>query len=618
MRLLDSRSLQFKVYYGDVPPYAILSHTWGQQDEEATFQDLRAGTGADKPEYAKIKACCTQAIQDGFDYVWIDTCCIDKTDSVELQEAISSMFNWYKKSAICYAYLFDYSAPASQPLDLDQLKASKWFTRGWTLQELIAPSVVVFYNRLWEDIGSKAGRQDILSEITRISTKVLAGEDLSLSSVAQRMSWASMRKTTREEDAAYCLLGIFGVNIPLMYGEGGKEAFIRLQETIMLKSDDHSLFAWKQQAGSAARTGQGLLASSPAFFAESASFVQNRGSGSRSSYSMTNRGLCIELSLTCKVHGGDHMAFFGCEDSADHSIIGIHLAVLPDGRFLRTALDQLPRQESLRHTSHKKPPILTTLYIPQQYLSEDRITWGHHFRVVKKVSTDLENRNVYTKDVFKGVASSILPRPIQSMIQPAYKSSPLGFYLASTTLAGRTDSNDSLEFDLKVGGLAGLLFGSVTSRAASKLVPSSRLPFVAIVIGFDQEEGAYCDILDVSEEIYKSANWTRRWGNKDSDVKTLGNHKASIMEATALSSPSHLAVGEGLERYLLDYQREIFKKKQEKDIRGLKFCSEVKDEVVGDKTSFLVEISYSPNALQRVQTAFLTARFFPHLSSHRG
>jgi hypothetical protein len=115
-----------------------------------------------------------------------------------------------------------------------------------------------------------------------------------------------MRKTTRAEDMAYCLLGIFGVNIPLTYGEGGREAFIRLQETIMVKSDDHSLFAWKQQEGLA---GHGLLASSPVLFAEPSSFIQSRGPGPRSSNSMTNRGLCIELSLTCRLHAGDHIAF---------------------------------------------------------------------------------------------------------------------------------------------------------------------------------------------------------------------------------------------------------------------------------------------------------------------
>ena len=205
MRLLHATAqpLRFETFYGDAPPYAILSHTWGREDEEATFQDLKDGTGMDKPGYRKITACCYQAFRDGIDYVWIDSCCIDKTNSVELQEAINSMFNWYKKSTICYAYLSDYDKPAgTYGFDEQLFRDSKWFTRGWTLQELIAPTKVVFYDRRWVDIGSRIDLGNLISSITRISTKILGGEDLELSSVAQRMSWASMRQTTRAEDIA--------------------------------------------------------------------------------------------------------------------------------------------------------------------------------------------------------------------------------------------------------------------------------------------------------------------------------------------------------------------------------------------------------------------------------
>ncbi|KAH8743735.1 heterokaryon incompatibility protein-domain-containing protein, partial [Hyaloscypha finlandica] len=246
MRLLNATTqpLQFEIFHGDPPHYAILSHTWGSESEEVTFQDIRDNTGALKPGFYKIKACCDQALSDGLRYVWIDTCCIDKTNSVELQEAINSMFNWYKWSMICYAYLSDYVALGSERLDVVCFRASKWFERGWTLQELIAPSKVVFYGRDWNSIGSKKELGKVISSIARISTDVLASQNLELSSVAQKMSWASMRKTTRAEDIAYCLLGIFGAHMPLIYGEGGVEAFIRLQKGIMEQSDDHSLFAW--------------------------------------------------------------------------------------------------------------------------------------------------------------------------------------------------------------------------------------------------------------------------------------------------------------------------------------------------------------------------------------
>ena len=111
------------------------------------------------------------------------------------------MFNWYKRSTICYAYLFDYSE-GGRALDVDAFKASKWFTRGWTLQELIAPVKVLVYSRNWVSVGSKTELGDLISSITRVSTEVLAGQELEHSSVAQRMSWASMRTTTRAEDIA--------------------------------------------------------------------------------------------------------------------------------------------------------------------------------------------------------------------------------------------------------------------------------------------------------------------------------------------------------------------------------------------------------------------------------
>jgi hypothetical protein len=202
MRLLNAITISFEVFYDDPPPYAILSHTWGREHEEATFQDLRDGTATDKPGYLKIRACCDQAGRDGLGYAWIDTCCIDKTNSVELQEAINSMFNWYRKSTICYAYLADYDGPGGYFSIGEAFRASKWFTRGWTLQEVIAPTKVVFYNRKWDNIGTRVDLGRLISDITGISDSVLRGEDLELSSVAERMPWASMRKTTRPEDMA--------------------------------------------------------------------------------------------------------------------------------------------------------------------------------------------------------------------------------------------------------------------------------------------------------------------------------------------------------------------------------------------------------------------------------
>lgn len=219
------------------------------------------------PGFDKVRKTCFIAKKHGFDFVWIDTCCIDKTSSAELSEAIISMYRWYRESRVCYAYLAD--VPSN--ISFESLK-SNWFYRGWTLQELIAPSVVVFFDQKWQEIGTKSSLRSIISGITGIPNAILEEADLESVSVAQRMSWASKRETTRVEDRAYCLMGIFGVNMPIIYGEG-ENAFLRLQEEIIKISDDHSLFAWKSLDGRC-----GLLATSPAAFLESGKIVPSNSS----------------------------------------------------------------------------------------------------------------------------------------------------------------------------------------------------------------------------------------------------------------------------------------------------------------------------------------------------
>jgi hypothetical protein len=202
MRLLNAKTLQFKTFYGnEQPPYAILSHRWEKREEELRCQDILDGTRKNTAGYSKIKACCELALKKRLEYVWVDTCCIDKTNSVELQEAINSMFKWYKNSEVCYAHLSDYT---KQGLDEEQFKGSLWFLRGWTLQELIAPTKVVFFSYDWKLIGEKTDEtiRNLISSTTGINTKVLASGDLENCSVAERMSWASKRSTTRDEDSA--------------------------------------------------------------------------------------------------------------------------------------------------------------------------------------------------------------------------------------------------------------------------------------------------------------------------------------------------------------------------------------------------------------------------------
>jgi len=221
-------------FFGDEIPekYAILSHTWGA--EEVTFEDLQGGTGTRKAGYNKIRFCGEQARRDGLQYFWVDTCCIDKSSSAELSEAINSMFRWYRQSTKCYAYLSDVLRSVVNTNDLpweSAFRNSKWFTRGWTLQELIAPESVEFFSAEGILLGDKTSMEQQIHEITNIPVQALRGYPLSEFTVAERRSWAANRKTTRKEDQAYCLLGIFGVSMPSIYGEE-ENAFARLEDEI--------------------------------------------------------------------------------------------------------------------------------------------------------------------------------------------------------------------------------------------------------------------------------------------------------------------------------------------------------------------------------------------------
>ncbi|KAI6003478.1 heterokaryon incompatibility protein-domain-containing protein, partial [Pisolithus orientalis] len=255
--------------------YAILSHRWGEEvsyDEMIKLNTMTQEeriTVTERQGYCKIVQSCKQAKKDGFRLLWVDTCCIDRRSSAELSEAIRSMYRWYENSKKCYAYLHDVKKstfPTKQ--DIASYKDSngwpEWFSRGWTLQELIAPKDVQFFNMDWVPLGRKQNHASTLHKITRIPENVLKGA-LSPGQVcvAQVMSWAADRKTTRAEDRAYSLLGLFGVNMPMLYGEGSK-AFQRLQLEIIRVSNDQSIFAW--DPNSKIRRSGLVLADDPSYF----------------------------------------------------------------------------------------------------------------------------------------------------------------------------------------------------------------------------------------------------------------------------------------------------------------------------------------------------------------
>jgi hypothetical protein len=493
MRLLNSCTLEFQAFYDNVPPYAILSHTWGRQVDEVTFQDLRDGTGTNKPGYKKVKDCCAQAVRDGLDYAWVDTCCIDKTNSVELQEAINSMFNWYKRSTICYAYLPDVHMPTNSRASLALLRASSWFTRGWTLQELIAPAHMVFYDYNWRRIDSKAGLKNLLSTITGVNPSVLEGEDLELSSIAQRMSWASTRKTTRAEDMAYCLLGIFKINIPLIYGEGAEEAFIRLQKGIIEKSDDHSLFAWKQQGGPAC---SGLLASSPAHFIDSRHIKQVHGPGPKNPYTMTNRGLCLQLSLACDISGGVQLAELNCMDAENRTRIGLYLSAMQDGRFIRTQLDQLPLADSSSPQTQKRKRFETsTIYIPELRLSQILAEREFRFRVLLSGPQSIYHR-AFIPAYTTVVSTLLLPLEAITYTFGVHRALALSFSLSTITSSGRQIDSRTSKFKLGLGGIAGVLLRG--SQTWQMLFPES-CDFVVVFFGVDLNGTVYGGICDPTE-----------------------------------------------------------------------------------------------------------------------
>ncbi len=298
MRLLHTEKLELTSFLGEErPKYAILSHTWGDPEDEILLGDVQSGRSrllaCGKPGLPKLLKAAEVARDSGLEYIWIDTCCIDKSSSAELSEAINSMFAWYASSTVCYAYISDFEST-----DPDLLSNSnRWFTRGWTLQELIAPPVVEFYNKDWVSFGNRESLRSELSSITGIEALVFVwhlpsqcslalseeesgcdlchvdlAEMLDSFSVATRMSWAARRRTTRPEDAAYSLLGLFHVNMPLLYGEG-QNAFQRLQHEIIRKSTDQSIltFTVKRDHLMSARFRLGnplhfLFAGSPSWF----------------------------------------------------------------------------------------------------------------------------------------------------------------------------------------------------------------------------------------------------------------------------------------------------------------------------------------------------------------
>lgn len=311
MRLVNVTTLELVEFFEkDVPRYCILSHRWGS--EEPTYKEYLKGQQRQKSGYQKIFAFCEfvrDCYNDTVKWAWIDTVCIDKSSSSELSEAINSMYLWYQKARICIVHLTDVTNGAEWQV---QFEKSEWFTRGWTLQELIAPQHgVLFCDANWHVLGhtgqyftnyeeeKECGPclDNVVSRVTGIAHYDLIAFDPSRmgrrTSLAVRMSWASRRKTTRVEDIAYSLMGIFDVNMPLIYGERSK-AFVRLQEEIMKRSIDHSIFAWRPPKEN---VWYGMLASSPEYFKDCSNVIEHHTPlHNTRPFQVTNKGLELRTS----------------------------------------------------------------------------------------------------------------------------------------------------------------------------------------------------------------------------------------------------------------------------------------------------------------------------------
>ncbi|KAI0874447.1 heterokaryon incompatibility protein-domain-containing protein [Hypoxylon argillaceum] len=355
MWLIDTTLLEMRFHVTLIPQsYAILSHTWAEE-EEVSFQEFHDVESRHKKNgFNKITAVCELARLRGLKWCWVDTCCIDKTSSAELSEAINSMFRWYKEAAVCFAYLTDL---LPDPLEertgsFDQdLAECVWFRRGWTLQELIAPRKLEFFDRDWNIRGTKSELIRTLHNITRVSTRVLENSDrLRDTPAGTRMSWAADRQTKRLEDIAYCLLGIFDIYMPLIYGEG-ERAFTRLQEEIIKDKHDLSIFAWKAEPNG--QKFRGLLARSPSEFRYCLDAHLSYQLKMTTEYSITNRGVQLHTLLGTD-DDGNYLLPLGCalrdegkeatkkrDMMDDKDSVGVYLKKAPSYGLVRAHPDRL-------------------------------------------------------------------------------------------------------------------------------------------------------------------------------------------------------------------------------------------------------------------------------------
>ncbi|THU97108.1 HET-domain-containing protein [Dendrothele bispora CBS 962.96] len=519
MRLLNTKTFLLQEFYTDVPPYAILSHTWGKR--EVTFQDMQ-NTDAIKTRedlqagWGKVKKACEHAQNYSFEWIWIDSCCINKESSAELSEALNSMYQYYEDAEVCYVYLSDVSGKEDPRDPSSTFRVSRWFKRGWTLQELLAPSHVIFLDKNWADLGTRQSLRDAISAIALIPVEVFEGKDIAEFSIAQRMSWAAFRETTRPEDQAYSLMGIFGVNMPPIYGEGGPKAFMRLQQEIIKISDDRSIFAWVAPIGQTEL--RGLLARSPYEFRASGdvSVSATVPDVQHSLYSFGNNGLRIHLPLKAVPVSSDgsieYLAPLHCVSKRDNRHLSIYLIRTEGERYVRCHASKVvlssappedlpmrsivvkevlaPRKPKHKQQSfsafnfHIRPhPSTKSCFIPFQSIcdssSSDTFYEFQETQNIKIASYSLTlPKTVFLKYYFLDNSSDILEIfylavgnrkgiPFCALLKDIETEDTEHLFLSLMNMVANVDAGDRMQLPLKNGGLA--------SIALQRSIPSTMI-----------------------------------------------------------------------------------------------------------------------------------------------
>jgi hypothetical protein len=405
MWLLDTDTLELKEFVDShIPLYAIFSHTWG--DEEISFHEMQSARELTqvKAGFTKIVGFCGLAKARGYRYAWMDTCCIDKRNSADLSEAINSMYRYYRDAGECLIYLSDVPTvvddTVSRQQQLNYFRASRWFTRGWTLQELLAPKIRTFVSGDWIPIDDKGDLVDLLAEITNIDARLLRDRDLlSTFCTAKRMSWASTRQTTRSEDIAYSLMGIFNIYMPVIYGEGGQRAFRRLQEEIIRTSFDQSIFVWRGNYESS-----GLLAKGPSDFADTPR-LGLWGPVNLAPFTMTNVGLSIRMNIT-KIRSPDrtwlrddlaediYLAVVGCDvwDDPLWVLLVLYLQPVPGASFYANGRFCNAYRRVKCNTWMGVPPRLLAGRTGPHRFTDVLVLQDEHFDLVKRAIEEDQSR----------------------------------------------------------------------------------------------------------------------------------------------------------------------------------------------------------------------------------